>query len=110
MRLADSRPREALAMGTMTGAQMFEDRTSPNVSSKNDAAASTPDWAVTLKDVSSTLRRRILAETKTRPELALGIAAAVGFVLGGGLATRLGRLTLLGLVEMALRDQKRVRE
>jgi len=29
-------------------------------------------------------------QTRTRPHVALGVAAGVGFVLGGGLASRLG--------------------
>lgn len=33
-------------------------------------------------------------QTRTRPHVALGVAAGVGFVLGGGLASRLGSTLL----------------
>jgi hypothetical protein len=61
-------------------------------------------WGPTLLAGARAFSTKLIAEARQRPYVALSIAAGVGFVLGGGLSTRAGRLALLGTVECAIRE------
>jgi hypothetical protein len=63
-----------------------------------------------LTEAARTVGRRILDETRRRPGVALTVAMGVGFILGGGLATRVGRMTVLALAELALREHDGLRK
>ena len=77
--------------------------------SEVDAAFDAEDlkeWLGKAKESANAALTTLREETKRRPELALGVALGVGFVLGGGLSTRFGRLILLGGVELALKQSQ----
>jgi ElaB/YqjD/DUF883 family membrane-anchored ribosome-binding protein len=66
--------------------------------SKNPVNGNTPvelkdaweDVSTSLGDLYRAADSFASEQTRTRPHVALGVAAGVGFVLGGGLASRLG--------------------
>jgi ElaB/YqjD/DUF883 family membrane-anchored ribosome-binding protein len=47
---------------------------------------------------------KAVESAKERPAVTLAVAVGVGFILGGGLSTRIGRMALLGAVELALKQ------
>ncbi len=61
------------------------------------------EWRDDFGSFATSLKNRVLEETRKNPKLLLGAAIGVGFILGGGLATRLGRLALLSGIQLALR-------
>lgn len=50
---------------------------------------------------------KAIESAKERPAITLAAAVGVGFILGGGLSTRIGRMALLGAVELALKQFSR---
>jgi hypothetical protein len=53
-----------------------------------------------------TVGRTLIAQVRTHPALAVGASVALGFILGGGLSTRVGRLAVLALLEYTVARAK----
>lgn len=89
----------------MTNGNVVDTTTAPSLPVPQSTQATS--LGAELLGVGRAVVDRVVAETKARPRIALGIAVALGFVLGGGLWTRAGRVILLAGAEYAVRRMAR---
>jgi hypothetical protein len=59
-----------------------------------------------ISSVAKSIGETLVGQVRTHPAIALGVATAFGFVLGGGLSTRVGRLAVLALLEYTVARSK----
>ncbi len=59
-----------------------------------------------ISSVAKSVGETLEAQVRSHPAIALGIATAFGFILGGGLSTRVGRLAVLALLEYTVARSK----
>lgn len=85
------------------GAPPFEERTSPPSASEGELRRAAEDAGAAIEELFNVTHLAVSRRVRERPYVALGAAAGVGFVLGGGLSSRISGaiLTLWGRVFLA---------
>ncbi len=84
------------------GAPPFEARTSPP-SPEGDLARAAEDAGAAIEELFNVTHSAVSRQVRERPYAALGAAAGIGFVLGGGMSSRISGaiLSLWGRVFLA---------